>query len=270
MGRLTPQELLIELALSEDGYAEKDRAEDIYSDAHGSGNFTKYAAQLDALPDFYNGNKQGYPWCDVFVDWCFFKCFGALGRQMLCQPQRSAGAGCTFSAAYFRAAGRLMDTPEPGDQIFFGDAGESVHTGIVYRVDGSFVYTVEGNTSAAGGVVPNGGQVCRKRYALGYGGIYAYGRPRWELAEGGAEEAAPAQKRLSLTVAELRRGSLGAEVRSLQRLLIPRGFDCGGFGADGDFGAGTEKSLMAFQRSRGLSADGVCGLKSWGALIGGE
>lgn len=53
------------------------------------------------------------------------------------------------------------------------------HTGLVYRVDGTYVYTIEGNTSGANGVVANGGGVCKKKYRLTYNRIAGYGRPDW-------------------------------------------------------------------------------------------
>jgi len=56
----------------------------------------------------------------------------------------------------------------------------------------------------------------------------------------------------------LRQGSRGSEVRRLQQLL--------NIGADGIFGAGTKRSVIAFQKSKGLSADGIVGKGTWGAL----
>ena len=42
------------------------------------------------------------------------------------------------------------------------------HTGLVYAVDNAYVYTIEGKTSGANGVVANGGGVCKKKYRLDY------------------------------------------------------------------------------------------------------
>lgn len=58
----------------------------------------------------------------------------------------------------------------------------------------------------------------------------------------------------------LRRGSKGAEVKILQSHL--------GIASDGSFGPGTENAVRAFQRSRGLTPDGVVGAQTWGALLG--
>ena len=69
---------VLTLARNEIGYKEKNS--NIYLDDKnanaGSGNYTKYARDLDALSDFYNGRKQGVSWCDIFVDWCFVQAFG--------------------------------------------------------------------------------------------------------------------------------------------------------------------------------------------------
>ena len=55
----------------------------------------------------------------------------------------------------------------------------------------------------------------------------------------------------------LKQGSSGPAVKKLQDALNFLGFDPGG--ADGKFGPGTKKALIAFQKSRGLNTDGVAG-----------
>ncbi|HKO98833.1 MAG TPA: N-acetylmuramidase family protein [Pyrinomonadaceae bacterium] len=62
----------------------------------------------------------------------------------------------------------------------------------------------------------------------------------------------------------LKQGSSGPEVKKLQTNLLALGFDPGG--TDGKFGAGTKKALIAFQKSKGLKADGVAGPITLGAL----
>ena len=58
----------------------------------------------------------------------------------------------------------------------------------------------------------------------------------------------------------LRRGSVGADVKTLQQKL--------GIDADGFFGPNTESAVRAFQRSRQLVPDGIVGPKTWAALDG--
>ena len=182
---MTAVEKLLAIARAELGYQEKRSNAQLDSPSanSGSANYTKYARDIDAIPFFYNGKKQSFAWCDVFVDWVFVETFGAeIALRLLCQPQKSTGAGCTYSARFYQSAGRWFKTPEPGDQIFFTrDSSTSYHTGIVERVDGSTVYTIEGNTSPAYGVVDNGGGVYRKSYPKASQLILGYGRPDWNL-----------------------------------------------------------------------------------------
>ena len=168
------------VALGEVGYLEKQTPHQL-DEKHanpGDENYTKYARDMAAHPGFYWGNKQGLPWCDVFVDWCFVQAYGVIaGRKLLCQPILSKGAGCRYSYGYYQEAGRLAKEPQEGDQIFFQREGKICHTGLVTEVDDSRVYTVEGNTSGEAGIVANGGCVAQKSYDIHDLGIAGYGRP---------------------------------------------------------------------------------------------
>lgn len=64
----------------------------------------------------------------------------------------------------------------------------------------------------------------------------------------------------------LRKGSTGPYVTLAQTELINRGYDLGKWGADGQFGAQTEKAVKAFQKDHGLKADGIIGPDTWTAL----
>lgn len=66
----------------------------------------------------------------------------------------------------------------------------------------------------------------------------------------------------------VRNGDKDETVRAMQQLLILRGYDCGKYGADGDYGSGTQAALNAFQSANGLTADGECGPKTWAKLLG--
>lgn len=181
------KEKVIAVALGEVGYLEKETNDQLEHDTANAGdeNFTKYARDLDKLR-FYNGKKNGCAWCDVFVDWCFVTAYGEeAALEITFQPEFSLlnkGAGCRFSRRYYEKQGRLFDNPEPGDQVFFyAEDGETVcHTGLVYAVDETHVYTVEGNTSSAQGVVANGGGVNRKQYLRSDKRLAGYGRPDYE------------------------------------------------------------------------------------------
>ena len=64
----------------------------------------------------------------------------------------------------------------------------------------------------------------------------------------------------------LRNGDEGADVKAMQEGLIRLGYDCGRWGADGDFGDGTEIALKRFQLEHGLDIDGIYGPKSRAAM----
>ena len=89
-------------------------------------------------------------------------------------------ASCSIGLQWFRERGLWQDRsyePRPGDLIFFdwddedeGQDGAADHVGIVEKVDGGIVYTVEGNS----------GDSCREnRYAIGRYEIYGYGTPTY-------------------------------------------------------------------------------------------
>lgn len=172
---------VIKIAEAEVGYKEKATNSQLYDKTANAGynNWNKYANDIDTkYPNFYNGKKNGYDWCDVFVDWCFIQAYGVENAQrLLCQPDKSCGAGCEYSYRYYKDRGQVGNVPKLGAQIFFGDLD---HTGIVVDFDDNNVYTVEGNTGS--GV----NEVCRKKYSRNSSWIYGYGYPAFD------EEVEPA------------------------------------------------------------------------------
>ena len=62
----------------------------------------------------------------------------------------------------------------------------------------------------------------------------------------------------------LRRGSLSNYVLIAQDDLNTLGFRTGGL--DGIFGAATQSAVINYQKSRGLSADGIVGCNTWRSL----
>lgn len=64
----------------------------------------------------------------------------------------------------------------------------------------------------------------------------------------------------------LKRGSSGEYVKYLQIRLTLLAYDIGKYGADGKFGAKTEEAVKAFQKDRGLKADGIVGKATWAEI----
>ena len=293
---------VIAVAEAEVGYLEKASnmmLDDKTANA-GYGNYTKYARDIDAIPNFYNGAKQSFMWCDCFVDWCFIKAYGVENAmKLLCQPYDSAGAGCSCSAQYYKDKGRFhTSNPQPGDQIFFQSGGCISHTGLVVSVSGGTVYTIEGNTSGSAGVVANGGGVFKKSYACSSSYIYGYGRPDYSIVgdcgassssavatqtsntSSSVKPVAPAVtspvvskkygSEFSIKLNELSKGDFGPQVKALQQLLIENKYSVGTDGADGEFGNNTYLALVRYQNAKKLDVDGIAGLQVAKSLLRGE
>ena len=115
-------------------------------------------------------------WCDVFYDYLFVKTFGEeVGRKMLYQPRKSTGAGCGYSADFYRQNNAFKKLPEKGSQIFYGVPGNESHTGIVVDLDSKYIYTVEGNVGGGNG------RVGRKTISRNSSNISGFGIPNWNL-----------------------------------------------------------------------------------------
>lgn len=64
----------------------------------------------------------------------------------------------------------------------------------------------------------------------------------------------------------LMNGDSGEAVKNMQTMLIDIGYDCGRYGADGEFGDATEAALVKFQKAAKIDADGLYGPISKEAL----
>ena len=239
----------------------------------GSNNWTKYAAHLDSITGYYNGRKNGPrgEWCDIFYDDGYVSVFGyPTGRLMLYQPEKSLGAGTGYSAQYYKNNNAWYNTPEEADQVFFRTAaGVICHTGVVEVVGDTWIQTIEGNSN---------NMVCRHVYNKSDRYIAGYGRPNWSLvadipSPNPVEPTNPSSPVntgvINVETRELKKGSTGQAVKSMQLLLIGYGFSCGDSGADGDFGNATKGAVMAFQKKMKLTQDGICGVRTWTKLING-
>ena len=164
---------VLNIAADEVGYHEKASEAGLDSKTANAGhnNYTKYGKEMHKIQP----SNMDYPaaWCDCFVDWCFYMAFGAdLARRIICGTFDDYTVN---SADMYKQAGRWTATPARGHQVFFTQGG-ICHTGLVEKVEGGYVYTIEGNKSD---------QVMRARYAIGDEYIAGYGRPRYDLAVGG-------------------------------------------------------------------------------------
>lgn len=259
---------VISIAKAEEGYLEKASNKDLDDKIANAGNnnYTKYARDLDAISGFYNGKKQHYAWCDVFVDWCFVKAFGVdRAKELLCQPSKSLGAGVYYSANYYKQKKQYYTSnPKAGDQIFFKNSnGNAQHTGLVYDVDKNYVYTVEGNTSSASGVIANGGCVRLKKYALNYKYIMGYGRPNYKVEEKVLNTYKGIFPSLRLGIFGWKKGDKGNKNIGYLQAFLNWALNLTGtkneLKIDNSFGPLTDKAVRQFQKTYDLVIDGKFG-----------
>lgn len=204
----------------------------------------------------YAGN---FAWCDAFVTYCAY----VSGNAKAVNPKGDRAYTVTH-AQDFQKSGRWYSGTEenlrkakPGDIVFFdwngsNSIGAIDHVGIVERVKGSTLYTIEGNISdhvmrkvrdastvAGYGRPAYGGEVPPKYWVIG-----GHSVPQGEI--------------------ELSKGSSGAPVKALQDVL--NWTLATGLQLDGDFGEATEGAVKKLQKASHLDVDGSYGPKSAAAL----
>ena len=145
----------------------------------------------------------------------------------------------------------------PGAAVFWGDSASNIHhVAFLYKpVDaskpGGNWYLIEARGVMVGVVETK---------------LYSRKPDYWGLMTKYFDYGDVKTQSLHLGDRPLENGCEGEDVKELQTDLIRLGYDCGRFGADGDFGDATELAVKAFQRDHGLDADGVCGEKTCAAL----
>jgi len=191
--------------------------------------------------------------------------------------------------------------PKTGDIAIFTDAWKTRdHTGMVKSCDGTYVYTMEGNS----------GNMCRPRsYPLTSAYLYGFctptcygmevdepdGIPSFQFWLGVAQDGkfGPVSKTAAIRahqkainaktkagIAEdgawgpqtyyagekVQYGDRGDDVYILQGMLAVNGCDAGDF--DGDFGPGTQDAVEAFQKKIFICPTAVCDPYTWCRLFG--
>lgn len=150
---------IIDVALGEVGYKEQ------------GANRTKYGA-------WYGMN--GAAWCHMFVSWCA----NQAGVKTSIVPKTASvsnGMGWFKKKGLFKYKGSY--TPKRGDLVYFC-TGRS-HVGLVVKVSGNTLHTVEGNSS---------NKVCTRTYALSDATITGYGTPKYENLNGSDSSSGDSSK----------------------------------------------------------------------------
>lgn len=256
----------------------------------GYNNNNKYGAE-------YGMNYQ--PWCVMFIWWIF----NHAGAGSLFYGGNKV-ALCSTLYNHHNSLGQAVGTTgsalRAGDIVFFDFSGkkrDTNHVGIVESVQSSStIITIEGNTSSgASGSQANGDGVYRRTRSTKY--VSRAYRPAYEAgavtpsapaidyraerikslqralnargyATGGVDGIIGAKTKNAMTRGIVKKGNRNQCVSWVQQRLCELGYGVGNSGVDGIFGQATKNAVLAFQKSRGLSADGVVGYNTYMALIG--
>ena len=258
---------VIATADAEVGYLEKRSNSKLDSKTANAGtkNYTKY--WKDVKPSF-----QGGSWCACFVSWSYLVTYGQeAATKML--------GHWPFVYCPTLAAKTTNKTPKCGSIILFWrpSKGRYGHTGIVYKVDATYVYTIEGNTSGGSEVVANGGGVFRKKYRRSsLDSRTKYFVPDYSIVVSDSKPVLADNDDLVgncvVTLKTFALGASDAQIKTVQTLLNAKGYK-GKNGKpltiDGHLGDNTAYAVAAFQKAEKLDvkSPGTIGGKTWIALI---
>ena len=251
------------------------KANDILDKARSWIGKNEYDGSHRSIIDIYNAYKplaRGYKvkYTDQWCDTCVSALFISLNAVSLIGGTE---CGVEEHVKIFKNAGIWIEdgsiVPKPGDIIVFNwdkasqpNDGYSDHIGIVEKVNGNTITTIEGNYKDS---------VSRRSINVGWGYIRGYARPKYEASSSSSstQVSTPAQSSTSSSLTSpvshtmVYRGSKGVAVKELQTALNSFGYS---LVVDGDFGFKTYCALTSFQSKQGLVADGVAGPKTWAKI----
>lgn len=254
------------------GYCEK--ASSSYAQTRDKSAFTKNKGSNNYTYFGYFTGAQAQPWCAATVTTAIYDACGSkdsaksvmwgvypyLACNQIWDVCDSKHKYWSYYQRWTLGKGdRTNYIPVAGDIIIFTGNGTSRdHTGMVYACDGTYVYTIEGNSA----------NMCRKRsYNLKDSYIYGWIRPNY--AKSSDVPDTPVEQygeELDSKLHVLSKGCAGSEVKAMQKLLVGYGFGSSSEIGSGSFGTKTEEALMKFQGQFWTNPDGICGSETWDKL----
>lgn len=152
---------------SNGGYLEKKSNAylDDFKKNAGYNNYTKFARDVNS---WGQPGCQAQPWCAEYQFWKLVKILG------ITKALKIMGGGfynCVSITNHAKSNGTWRSSPKVGALVIFRNGS---HVGSVRSFNSNTIYTNEGNTSSASGVVANGGAVRNKSYAINDPAIDGY------------------------------------------------------------------------------------------------
>jgi hypothetical protein len=210
----------------------------------GSSKVTAYWREV-GQPSWTDAQVAAYAkkveWCGGFTLWCLHQ--AGVAKNVFWKD----GLG-------YLEVKRLpkVREPKPGDVAYFNAPFQ--HHAVVERLANDGLHTIDGNTLERKGSVRNG--VWPKHRPFPHGAVFYSIEP---LLAGHVtpDPVPPALKRV-----ELKRGDKSEAAKELQTLINAAKVGVT-LVVDGSFGPKTENGVKAFQASRSLVPNGICGAATW-------
>lgn len=152
---------------SNGGYLEKKSNAylDDFKRNAGYNNYTKFARDVNS---WGQPGCQAQPWC---AEYQFWKLANVRGITKALQIMGGGFYNCKSITNHAKSNETWHKSPKVGALIIFRNGS---HIGSVHSFNSNTVFTNEGNTSSAAGVVANGGAVRNKSYAINDPAIDGY------------------------------------------------------------------------------------------------
>lgn len=194
------------------------------------------------------------PWCAAFV--------GAIAAGCGLGDIIPISASCKRMQEKFQSlGGKAVTSPSVGCIAFFdwnGDGHNDEHVGIVVKVNGSSVKTIEGNKSDK--VDYRDFNVSDAKYIQpNWSRTKESEQVQWTEFREFYQELTWSEKQEIKTFPTLKIGDSGIYVKILQDFL--------GFYPDGIFNEDVDNSLRVYQKKMQLEVDGICGRQTWSSFF---
>ena len=220
----TQRETVIALAKKELGYKES------------SNGWTKFGQWFAEYMHCENQGFENADWCAMFCAWCMQKAGLTSGQTVF-----TASAGPTGEALWKNKGlwKNASYTPKVGDLIHFTWG----HVGLVEKVSGNTVHTIEGNYSNT---------VAQRSYSLSYSKIRGYAAPKYKEESG--------ENYMEVAKGDI--NNFAYCVKSDLKYLKLLGYIKTSVDDKTGYGEGSEKAVREFQEKTGLTVDGIVGEKT--------